>query len=232
VSAISSPRKVEYPESDGQPMAETPTHLNAIVLLHQALVDFFQNRSDVFIASDIFWYWKEGDPNARISPDVMVAVGVPDRLLAERSSFFTWEENGVTPSVVFEMASRSTWREDLGEKYWRYEELGVREYFLFDPLAEHLVPSLQGFRLNRSAYRRLLSDDDVLSSELGFKLRPEGTMLRLFDGRTGELIPTREERAERERLRADAEKQRADALQAELDRLKAQLQPPPPGNSP
>jgi hypothetical protein len=168
---------------------------------------------------------------------VMVAVGVPDRLLTDRSSFFTWEENGVVPSVVFEMASQGTWREHLGDKFWRYEELGVREYFLFDPLAEHLVPPLQGFRLNRTAYRRLLTSDDVLESELGFRMRAEGTMLRLIDSETGEPIPTREERAVAAERKADEaerkagqEKQRADALQAELDRLRAQFQPPPSGN--
>jgi hypothetical protein len=114
------------------------------------------------------------------------------------------------------MASKTTWREDLGTKFWRYEELGVREYFLFDPEGLYLVPVLQGFRLNRSAYRRLLSPDDVLESELGFKLRAEGTMLRLIDARTGQPIPTRAEAVDRE-------KQRADALQAEVDRLRAML---------
>lgn len=222
---------IDYPASDGQPMAETPTHVNAIVLLHQALEDFFARRSGVFIASDILWYWKEGEPESRISPDVLVAVGVPDRPLSDRSSFFSWEENGVVPSVVFEMASQGTWREDLGDKYWRYEELGVREYFLFDPLAEHLVPPLQGFRLNRTAYRRLLTNDDVLESELGFRLRAEGNMLRLIDSRTGQPVPTREERAVEAEQKAEHEKQRADTLQAELDRLRAQLQPPS-GNSP
>jgi hypothetical protein len=157
----------------------------------------------------------------------MVVLGVPQR---ERRSYFTWEENGVVPAVVFEMASQGTWRDDLGVKYWRYEELGVREYFLFDPQARHLVPPLQGFRLNRTAYRRLLSADDVLESELGFKLRAEGQMLRLIDAKTGQPIPTRLERAETERRRAEQEKQRAvqaeqraDALQSEVERLKALL---------
>jgi Uma2 family endonuclease len=211
---------VFYPSEDGQPMAETPIHVEAIYLLHQALQDFFAERSDVFIASDINWYWEEGNPDARIAPDTMVVLGVPQR---ERRSYFTWEENGVVPAVVFEMASQGTWRDDLGVKYWRYEELGVREYFLFDPQARHLVPPLQGFRLNRTAYRRLLSADDVLESELGFKLRAEGQMLRLLDAKTGQPIPTRLERAETERLRAEQEKQRADALQSEVERLKALL---------
>jgi Uma2 family endonuclease len=207
---------VEYPSGDGQPMAETPVHVDAIMLLHQALEDFFRGREDVFIASDIFWYWEEGNPDARISPDVMVALGVPRKGLRDRNSFFSWEENGAVPSVVFEMASAGTWREDLGGKFWRYEELGVREYFLFDPQARHLVPPLQGFRLNRTAYRRLLADDDVLESELGFRLRAEDTMLRLIDAKTGRPVPTRAEAVERE-------KRRADGLAAEVERLKALL---------
>ena len=87
----------------------------------------------MFIASDIFWYWEEGNPSACISPDVMVVPGVRPRDPRERRSFFSWEEGGAVPAVVFEMASRSTWREDVDEKFDRYEQLGVREYFLFDP---------------------------------------------------------------------------------------------------
>ena len=43
---------IEYPSGDGQPMAETWLHVQAIMLLHQALEDFFRARPDVFIASD------------------------------------------------------------------------------------------------------------------------------------------------------------------------------------
>jgi Uma2 family endonuclease len=218
---------VEYPSGDGQPTAETWLHVRAIMLLHQALEDFFYNRPDVFIASDIFWYWEEGNPAARIAPDVMVVPGVQPRDPRKRRSFFSWEEYDAIPSLVFEMASRSTVNEDLGDKYWKYEELGVREYFLFDPEATHLVPVLQGFRLQGSSYRRLVQADDMLGSELGFRLRAEGTMLRLINARTGQPIPTRAEAVTAERDRADmaqlnaaAERDRADVLQAEVDRLK------------
>jgi Uma2 family endonuclease len=207
---------IEYPSEDGEPMAETPVHVEAIMLLHQAIQDFFRDRPDVFVASDIFWYWQEGNPGARVSPDVMVVPGVRPRDIRDRRSFFSWEEGGAIPAVVFEMASEGTVLQDLGPKYWQYEELGVREYFLFDPEGVHLVPVLQGFRLNRSAYRRLLPAGGVLESELGFHLRAEGPMLRLIDGRTGQPVPTRAERA-------DAEKARADALAAEVERLKQLL---------
>lgn len=244
MSIAPAPKAVEYPSGDGQPMAETCLHVRAIMLLHQALEDFFQGRDDVFIASDIFWYWEEGNPAACISPDVMAVLGAPPRDPRERSSFFTWEEGGVVPAVVFEMASKSTWQNDIEDKFDRYEQLGVREYFLFDPEGEYLVPVLQGYRLHKSAYRRIRGSGGELSSDLGFRLRVEGTTLRLVDARTNQPIPTRAEAveaarqnaqqaqreadtaklaAEAERNRAEAERSRADALAAELDELRKRL---------
>jgi Uma2 family endonuclease len=222
-------RKIEYPSSDGKPMAETWLHVRAIMLLHQALEDFFRNRPDAFIASDQFWYWEEGNTSACIAPDVMVVLGVPPRDPRERSSFFSWEENGAIPSIVFEMASKNTGREDVNEKYDRYESLGVREYFLFDPEALYLKPQLQGYRLNGTAYRRL--HVGALESELGFGLRAEDTMIRLIDLRTKQPIPTRAEaveliqkEAEAAQKEAIAAQQRATSLQSEFERLKALIE--------
>ncbi|AWM38503.1 hypothetical protein GobsT_33320 [Gemmata obscuriglobus] len=225
---------VVYPSGDGQPMAETGLHVQAIILLHQALEDFFRSRSEpVYLASDQFWYWREGDPTCRVAPDVMVVPGVAPH---PRRSFFSWEEGGAVPAVVFEMASQDTWRNDLDDKYDQYESLGVREYFVFDPEGLYLVPPVQGYRLSGTAYRRIRQDQ--LTSELGFGVRPEGTMLRLVDLATGQPIPTRaeavdaaqqqveaeKERAEAEKQRAEVEKQRGDTLQAEVERLRARLQ--------
>lgn len=205
-------------------MAETGIHVQAIEWLHQALQDFFQDRPDVYIAADQFWYWEEGNNAARVAPDVMVVPGVGNRL---RRSFFAWQESG-TPSVVFEIASEGTWRDDLNDKYDLYERLGVREYFLFDPEAIHLVPPVQGYRLHGTAYRRMR--EGLIESELGFKLDAEGMMLRLTDSRTGTPMLTRAEQVQREKVRVDqaqaaldAEKARADALAAEVERLKKLL---------
>ncbi|QJW94113.1 hypothetical protein FTUN_1632 [Frigoriglobus tundricola] len=202
---------IEYPSGDGQPLAETWLHVQAIMPLHQALEDFFRDRSDVFVASDLFWYRQEGS-SQKVAPDVMVVPGVGAR---PRRSFFSWEENGAGPAVVFEMASENTWRDDLDDKYDQYERLGVREYFLFDPEGLYLVPRLQGYRLNGTAYRRLRGAE--LTSELGFGLRAEDTIVRLIDLKTGRPIPTRAEAVE-------AERKRADALQMEVERLRARLQ--------
>jgi Uma2 family endonuclease len=218
---------IEYPSSDGKPMAETWLHVRAIMLLHQALEDFFRDRPDAFIASDLFWYWDEGNPSACMAPDVMVVLGVQQRDPRKRSSFFSWEE-GAIPSVVFEMASKNTWREDVDEKYDRYESLGVREYFLFDPEGLYLVPPLQGYRLKGSAYRRMHSNS--LESELGFGLRAEETMIRLVDLRTQQVIPTRSEAIEAAKKEAETAQRQLDSMQSEVERLNALLQKYGPQN--
>ena len=214
MSAILEQPKLAYPESDGKPMAETGIHVRAIELLHQALDDFFADRPDVFIAADMFWYFEEGVVQAT-APDVMVVPGVGNH---ERRSFFTWEENGAVPAVVFEMASKGTVSEDLNKKFYLYEARGVREYFIFDPEAKYLRPFLQGFRLNGAGvYQRLKAAERSLASELGFRVRREGTMLRLIDAKTNLPVPTRSERADAEMHRADAEQRRADAEQQRAD---------------
>jgi Uma2 family endonuclease len=197
-------------------MAETPIHIRAIILFFQALEDVLAALTDVYLAADMLWYWEENNPGARRAPDVMVIKGVGR---AERRSFFSWRENGAVPCFIVEFASEKTWREDLYEKRRLYAELGVREYFIFDPEALYLRPALQGWRLDeRGVYVPLEpdTDDRLKSEELGLYLRGEGTMLRLIDAATGQPVPTREERVEQERSRADR-------MEAEVIRLRALL---------
>lgn len=203
----------KYPSGDGQPMAETQIHVRAIMLLHQALEDFFRNQPDVLVASDIFWYWERGNVKARISPDVMVIPGVVPRSIYESRSYFSWIE-GIVPAVVFEMASRKTWKNDLGPKFEKYQMLGVKEYFIFDPEYRYLDNPLIGYRLRGKKYVELPPDN--LESRLGFRLEQEEYMIRLTDLQTGERILTRAEAIE-------AERKRADDLAAEVERLKKQL---------
>ena len=73
----------------------------------------------------------------------------------ERRTYRLWEE-GQSPEVVFDISSRGSRLEDLGTKRAVYAMLGVREYFLYDPLGEYLRPPLQGYRLQDGKYQRLL----------------------------------------------------------------------------
>jgi Uma2 family endonuclease len=208
---------IEYPSEDGAPMAETPIHAVAMILLFQALQDFFRDRSDVYIGIDMFWYWKKGDPKACHAPDVFVVPGVGRR---GRRSFRSWEDNGAVPAVAFEMASKKTWRASLGKVKNNYEAQGVKEYFIFDPTREYLKAPIVAFRLGADGrYQQLeadAADGSVESTELHIRLVPEGEMLRMVDLAVGRPIPTREEQAE-------AERQEKTALAAEVERLKALL---------
>lgn len=208
-----------YPSEDGVPMGETDWHMWALMWLREALEDYFADRDDVKVASDMFLYYREGDPSACKAPDIMVAMGVANHW---RRTFKTWVEKAV-PNVIVEIASEKTYAEDLREKRDLYERLGVKEYFVFDPEARCLKPPLQGFRRKGKRYEPLApaADGTLLSQELGLLLRREGPMVRLRDARTGEPILTRAEAKEQAERRAEQEKRRGDALEAELARLKA-----------
>jgi Uma2 family endonuclease len=227
-TAAAGEEDVEYPASDGQPMAETGIHVRAILLLFQGLEDALPATD--FIAADMYWYWEDGHPKSCVAPDVMVVKGVGR---TDRRSFYTWREGGAVPCVVFEMASEHTWREDLGEKRRKYEGLDVREYILFDPEGEYLRPRLLAFRLREGHYELIEPDaqDRLRCEELGLLLKAEGQMLRLIDAATGIPVLTRQEQAEHEKRRAEQaeqqaehEKRRAEALAAEVARLKALLE--------
>jgi len=212
---------VYYPSSDGKPMAETGIHVTAILMLYQALEDFFRGRDDVYFAANMFWYWEKGNPKARRAPDVMVVTGVPAEPL--RRSFRSWQE-GAVPAAIFEVTSKKTWQTDLTTKHRLYRDLGVREYFVFDPDNKYVRPALVGFRLRNGGYEPIEWDrENRLASDLGFLVRADGQTMRLFDGPTGEPILTRAEAVAAQRERAEQERQRAEQLQAENAALRRQL---------
>jgi Uma2 family endonuclease len=231
------PGEIDYPSSDGEPMAETGVHVLLMLALIAALRHHYRQRPDVYVIGNIFLYYEEGNNAARRSPDVMVIKGVP--ALPERDSFKTWEEKAV-PCVVLELTSNKTADEDQGPKKELYERLGVREYFLFDPLGDYLPRPLVGYRLVRTAeesagdngggvqakYEELPNDQEggLFSSELGLRLMPEGTDLALVDFRTQERVPAPldlyRQVEEVTRRAQEAERQRAEAgrLRAEAER--------------
>lgn len=201
-------------------MGDTDYHSIALIDLRESLEDYFLDN-DVYIASNLILYYEEGNAGARRDPDILVAKGVGKH---RRRSFRVWEEKTV-PRVHFEIASRKTWRSDIGEKRELYARIRVQEYFVFDPEAKYIDPPLQGFRTVRGKSVPIIpeADGSLISKELGIRLVAEGERLRLFDLKTGERILSRGERADLEALRAEREKARADQLAKEVERLKQQL---------
>ena len=155
-SITAASTQIHYPESDGKPMGETDVHIDALIYLREALRDHFRDDPQMYVAGNMLLYYEEGNPAACVAPDVFVVQGVAK---GERRTYRLWDE-GQPPAVVFEITSRGSRLEDLGTKRAVYAMLGVREYFLYDPLGEYLRPSLQGYRLQEGEYQRLLPGAD------------------------------------------------------------------------
>ncbi|MBI3972494.1 MAG: Uma2 family endonuclease [Chloroflexi bacterium] len=226
------PDDVHYPESDGKPVAETDAHIHCLLRTLELLYEHFRERDpQVYVGGNMFVYYEPGNTRRRVAPDVFVVRGVP---AGYRRVYKVWEE-GRAPDWVLEVSSRGTRHEDLVTKRNRYAALGVREYFLFDPLGEYLQPRLQGYRLVDGTYEPLAPapDGSFTSAVLGLEVHPRGTDLRFYDPHAGQwllmlpeaLARAEEERvrAEEERVRAEEERRRADAAEAELARLRAEL---------
>ena len=216
-----SPPAVEYPSSDGKPMAENDWQLRAMIDAISVLDLRFANRPDVYVSGDLLIYHEEGNPKARVAPDVFVVFGVERR---KRPIYKLWEERKV-PSFVLEVASRNTWREDEGPKAALYERLGVREYWQYDPTGEYLGLHLKGRRLAAGGYEpqpvvAALDGTRFLRSEtLGLDLRVRGEEMHFFDPAAGErLFSHAEEHAAR-----TAAESRAAAAEARVAELEARL---------
>jgi Uma2 family endonuclease len=217
MAAIPLKREVEYPSSDGKPMAETDLHREEMMYVIGALGAHFRAEPDVYVSGNLLLYFVEGDPTRSVSPDALVARGL-SHAKELRDTYKVWEE-GRTPSWVIEVTSKKTRLEDLNHKKNLYERLGVEEYFLFDPRAEYLDPPLQGFHLINGRYEPAAVEPDgsLVSRVLGLVFRREGERLRMSDARTGERLLRREE------ITRKPEDTLAD-LEAEVARLRAELE--------
>ena len=209
---ILSPAAVEYPSGDGKPMAENDWQLHAILDSVSALHRYFETRPDVYVSGDLLIYYEEGNPRARVAPDVFVVFGVPGH---KRPVYKLWEE-GEVPAFAMEVASAGTWREDEGRKAALYERLGIREYWQYDPTGEYLGLHLKGRHLVRGAYEpqpvvESLDGAVTLYSEtLGLELRVMGEEMRFRDPVTGRvLLSRREEYAARHDAEVRAEREAA-----------------------
>lgn len=183
-----------YPESDGKPMAETDTHANLLMNLRLSLDNYFRDDSNVYVSGNLLVYYVEGNPAKCVAPDVFVVRGVPK---GQRRIYKLWEE-GVVPQIVIELTSRKTWKEDLQIKWRLYEELGVQEYFIFDPEYDYLDDPLVGYKLENGKYAELeIKDGRVKSEVLGLELVNTGETLRLFDPNFNQFLHTPQEAQER-----------------------------------
>ena len=227
MSSVIQVDQVYYPESDGKPMGETDTHRKEIIRQIELLEDYYRGQK-VYVSGDLLVYYVEGDPRRYVVPDAFVAKGIVPR---DRRTYKIWLE-GKAPDMVIETTSRKTRRKDMRIKPELYARLGVKEYFLFDPLGEYLAPALQGYRLDGGVYRQIEPDEDggLDSRELELRLRQGEGHLDFVRWDTDECLLTRVERLrqeaearKREAERASREAEARQAAEAEVARLQAEL---------
>ncbi|MCX7993721.1 MAG: Uma2 family endonuclease [Fimbriimonadales bacterium] len=232
------PPDLEYPETDGQPMANNTIQADVMIRLKEGLEAMFAHRDDVFVAIDLFWYPVKGRNDIRHAPDVMVVFGRPN---VHRRSYKQWEEEGVAPQVVFEVVSDSNTKQELEyDKKDFYELYGAEEYYIYDPYTGRWkgfirqgkklveVPEMEGWvspRLGIRFERGRETDPGVYDTEGNpfpayVRLREalEEAIERVEQERR--LREQERQRAEQERRLREQERQRAEQLEQELQRLR------------
>ena len=215
----SATSEIIYPSSDGEPLAETQQHVLAI-LMALALLRLYLQEQQAVVFADQYLYYIEGNPRARVAPDVMVVFDIEKRLYA---NYKIWEGQQ-TPAIIFEVTSAGTKETDWNFKKTLYEQLGVTEYWLFDPYGEWVAEQLQGYRLNEDGVYKPIRDN--CSEVLQLKLQAEDYLIGFYRLDNGEKLLTPEELYSANlaaNQRADQEKARADRLAEKLRQLGVNL---------
>ena len=212
---------VDYPDCDGQPMADNTLQFEWIVTIEGNLDLLFANDPSAFVAGDNLIYPVEGKPAICQAPDVYVAFGRPK---GYRGSYKVWNEGGIFPQVIFEVLSPSNSPSEMLRKRLWYEKYGAEEYYVLDPELLELegyvrgptglarVPEMNGFRSPRMGIAFEVEED-------GIELRSPGGSRFLTFVEFGQLQQETARQVEAEKRRAESERERADKLAAKLREL-------------
>ncbi len=173
-----------YPDTDGEPMAESDFQRKPLTYAVEALDLYFAEHPDVYVSGNLLIYYEKGNNRLSVAPDVFVVFGVAKH---DRNIYRTWVE-GKSPDVVIEITSNTTRLRDEREKPELYRKLGVGEYFQYDPTGDYLEPALKGRRLSeQKQYAWILPRPlsrgrlSLESQVLGLELHLEKGTLRFFD---------------------------------------------------
>ena len=191
---------IVYPCEDDEPLAETEFQYEPLTYAVAALKAYFGSREDVYAQGDMFVYYRMNDPSSVVAPDVFVVFGAQGN--HKRNSWLIWREGGRQPNFVLEVASESTWQWDATGKRDIYAQIGVDEYWRFDPTGECFTPPLVGGRLVGGEYRAIEVAEDAdgilrgHSEVLGLDICVlDDLELRLHDSATDEWLLSYDEQA-------------------------------------
>ena len=220
---------IVYPETDGMPLPDGETQAPVYRRVVGTIQVHFKDVPGVRVNGNTFIYYVEGNPRRSVSPDCYVVFGLSeaaeDSLSLEGNNTYLLWEVGKAPDFVLEIGSGSTGDVDTGRKRELYAELGVTEYWRYDPTGgEFYGEPLVGERLVDGAYQRIEmsheSDGRVWGHSDVLNLDPwwDDGELRLWDPVSERWLLSHEE----EKERADAAEARLAELEAELRRLRGE----------
>ena len=224
-STINTPPAVEYPDSDGQPMADNTLQFEWIVALQGNLDTLFRDRPDVFVAGDHLIYPVEGDNTVRQAPDAYVAFGRPK---GHRGSYRVWEEGDVFPQVVFEVLSPGNRAGEMARKRAFYQKYGAEEYYVIDPDDS----TAEGWTRDGDTFRKVPAMNGHVSPRLGIRFEVADGRVTVYHPNGDRFltfveVATRAEeehqRAEDAKQQAEQERQRAEGAKQKAERLAAKL---------
>ncbi len=225
---ITLPDDLIYPSEDGKPMAESDFQRDSLTYAIDSLKWHFDSQDRVYVTGNLLIYYEEGNTAKSVAPDVYVVFDVPKH---PRQTYKIWEE-GKGPDVVLEILSPTTWKKDVQDNLLLYRDLGVKEYFLYDPLNRVIQPALQGHWLDDEGHYQPLGVETLPDGGLKLDSHLLGLALhvnqagrfRLFNPQTGEYLYTYKERtqahllAEADRLAEAQARRQAEAAQQAMAR--------------
>ena len=211
-----------------------PDHMEQSREIHEVmgylfahLTDFHQ-RHNVFIDTDTHICYDPSNLNVRVAPDVYVAFGVDELAIRPRRIYLPWEV-GKVPDWVLEIASESTRRVDLVRKPLIYAQIGVPEFWRFDPTGGRYYRfQLDGLRLVNGEYQPIeltTEPDGILkgySEVLELSLAWDEGWPRFFDPATGAYLQNWRQDRDALRVERAALQAKREALQAEREALQAE----------
>lgn len=210
-----NPPAVDYPDSDGQPMADNTLQFEWIVTLQGNLDLMFRDDPNVFVAGDHLIYPVEGDNVTRQAPDVYVACGRPK---GHRGSYKVFAEDNVFPQVVFEVWSPSNTADRMEEKRKFYEKYGAEEYYVLYP---DFPAYFRGWARAAGVLVPVANMNGHVSPRLGIRFEVARGHVAVFWPSGRPFLSYLELGAlqEQTEMRAEQEKQRAERLAARLRKL-------------
>jgi Uma2 family endonuclease len=215
------PTEDDLPCDDGEPM-ETARHRDQMILLIESLKAYWSGRHDYYVGGNMFVHYTLENRRQFRGPDFFLVLDVDGT--RERKSWVVWQEGMRFPDMIIELLSDSTRQIDIGEKRELYARLfHTAEYYLYDPFSYELI----GYRLQGVHYEEITPETPgkLFSPLTGLSLMVYEGWLRWLTP-AGELVPTPQELALRERRLAEEARIRADQEhhRAEEERQRADLQ--------